>query len=664
MKNNLEHTNDQPKTTEAQIAVDGWAVLEELGKKDSENPQRKTLEEKAKEKNYYKNEDGVWMMHFDDDFGDGFGGGFDEKVEWFKLDEEYPDLAEKTEALADKYHVRYGDCGGLKKCIYMEAGRLENASDEHLEDIFSIAGSILFSTGGTEEILVGYESEDLSTIDKSLSEYYGATASRLSGEKLSSGDIMRIAECFVRNFDQNLLEGDFLDKLAEYSANAFSNPENKHKLISGITNGIEGIHKSESSGQLFGEYMEYASELVDDKEKVTKYDTRFDVFTRYVRGHGISEGTVEGFKNIIFPLMEQNDTEVAAILYGGNAYGTIENTYGVADYAEECLLSRHTPKDIDRLIRIYHEIPTSNYKKFEQNRKDAARLQGTIIGGRDFIHDERIGTNEVLSAIKDFYEHREDDNVEEYKKKLEELEEKYRYGILPYAFNLEAYEKPIEYMSDHNVADEGNPNERAIDILNRLVENTRPNLLEIPETKFPELNELMNNISPLLNEQTGEVRVDVREVGAAIAKMNNILTQKHNEQGVMPSTISAIAFLDKMAAYALRNTDSKDIQGLAFDPNFKEIVRFAQLTSSTEYNEQNFEGKYQQITKKISEAYGGDSVDKAIVADGYRILSQNILSNMQALGKNYASKRATERFTEAIWSGNLNDELIGLFQRV
>jgi len=174
----------------------------------------------------------------------------------------------------------------------------------------------------------------------------------------------------------------------------------------------------------------------------------------------------------------------------------------------------------------------------------------------------------------------------------------------------------------------------------------------------------MNNISPLLNEQTGEVRVDVREVGAAIAKMNNILTQKHNEQGVMPSTISAIAFLDKMAAYALRNTDSKDIQGLAFDPNFKEIVRFAQLTSSTEYNEQNFEGKYQQITKKISEAYGGDSVDKAIVADGYRILSQNILSNMQALGKNYASKRATERFTEAIWSGNLNDELIGLFQRV
>ena len=82
--------------------------------------------------------------------------------------------------------------------------------------------------------------------------------------------------------------------------------------------------------------------------------------------------------------------------------------------------------------------------------------------------------------------------------------------------NFEKYEQPIEYIAKHNVADAGSPDERAIDILNRLVENTRPNLIQAPATKYPELNDLMNDIVPLINEQTGEVRIDINEVGAAV----------------------------------------------------------------------------------------------------------------------------------------------------
>ena len=81
------------------------------------------------------------------------------------------------------------------------------------------------------------------------------------------------------------------------------------------------------------------------------------------------------------------------------------------------------------------------------------------------------------------------------------------------------------------------------------------------------------------------------------------------------------------------------------------------------YDESDFEGKYRQVVNKVSEAYGEDGVDSSVVAEGYRILSQNILNNMQALGKKYASKETTVRFRDAVWSGNLNDELIGLFQR-
>lgn len=496
-----------------------------------------------------------------------------------------------------------------------------------------------------------------------IDNYYKDTAQRMPDGKLSR-KIMGISECFVCNYSPKLNEGDFINKLSEYSAKALQSNTEQYLLIRGITSGIEGISQNEGSGKYFGEFMDYANELLGDKEKITKYDTRFDVITRYVRGHGIDEKTINGFRDIIFSLMEQKDSEVSAVLYGGNAYGTVKGHYGIADYVEECLLSTYEPGDIDKLIRIYHEIPTSDYKRFEQNRKDASRLQGTIIGGRDFIHDERIGANEVLSAIKDYYDNRNSEDSKKYKQKLEKLEEKYHFGVLPNALNFEKYEQPIEYIAKHNVADAGSPDERAIDILNRLVENTRPNLIQAPATKYPELNDLMKDIVPLINEQTGEVRIDINEVGAAVTAINELILKNRDKQGIYPSTISAIAFLDKMSTYALRGTKSKEIKELVFDPNFKEVVRFSQLTSSIGYNENDFEEKYNQVLRKVGEAYTGDKIDDSIAVEGYRILSQNILQNVQALGKKYSSKSTTKRFSEAIWSGNLSDELIGLFQRV
>ncbi|MBR5418863.1 hypothetical protein IK110_01260 [Candidatus Saccharibacteria bacterium] len=637
--------------SEAEKILGSMPSFEELNQENPGQPHRKTFQEKAEERNYYKNEDGEWTERFDD--------GFDESATWFKLDEEYPDLADKTEALAEELHVKYGDYGGLKRAVYEHAGTLSDADDAHLKDIFLIASSLAFSTGGTEDKLVSYSADELCAIRSFLENYYAETKRQMPNGELDR-DIKRMAECFVRKYTPKLVEGDFLEKFSEYSAKAFSGEDRTHcqSLMTGIERGINGLSANEESGKYFGGYMDYVDKLASERPD------DFEVLFHYVEHHGIDEKTVKGFKDIIFPLVRQGEPEVEAIATMGNTYGIIEGYYGIADYTEECLLSEYNPKDINKLLCIYHEMPTSDFRKFEQNRKDASRLQGTIIGGRDFIHDERAGVNEVLSAIKDYYDHRESEDVESYKQKLESLENKYRFGVLPNAFKLEEYEKPVEYMANQNAAEKGDPNERAIDILNRLVENTRPSLLEAPETKYPELNELMSQISPLVNEQTGEVRIDVSEVGAAIAKMNEILLEKRNEQGIMPSTISAIAFLDKMSAYALRNASAKEIRELAFDPNFKEILRFSQLTSSTEYDERSFENKCQQIVDKVSEAYGDDGVDTSIIADGYKLLSQNILGNMQALGKTYTSKKTTARFRDAIWSGNLSDELIGLFQKI
>lgn len=511
--------------------------------------------------------------------------------------------------------------------------------------------------------MVGYDSDKLEAIRDSLDSFYSRVAGFMPEHKLDRR-IMGIGECLVRNYNDRLIEGDFIKSLAKYSAEAFSDKSKGHKIIQGLESGIKGISENEDSGRLFNDYMNYYDELVENDDKITKYDTKSAVLSGYVRGHGVEPSTIKGFKDIIFPLMEQKDDEVLPIIEGGNAYGTSIGMYGIADYTEECLLSSYNPGEIDRLIRIYHEIPTSDYKKFEQNRKDAARLQGTIIGGRDFIHDERPGTNEMLAAIKDYYSHRNSDDSAKYKLRLKELEDKYHFGVLPNAFNIEEYEKPIKNMSEHNRAEKGNVNETALDILNRLIENTRPNLLEAPKTKNEELNGLMGSISPTMNERTGEVLVDFDKVGTAVAKMNEILSQNKGKQGIYPSTVSAIAFLDKMSAHALRNVSRKDLQELPFDPKFKEMVRFSQLTSSIEYNENDFENKYQQIVDKFSEAYGDDDVDSLKIVEGYQVLSQQILKNMLGLSKNYASKSVTARFSDAVWSGNLSDELIGLLDKI
>ena len=212
-------SNEKIKNTREEIAdgeeahpLEATDSFEEYMRKDVEGRRKKTVEEKAKEKGYYKKEDGTWWQAYDD--------GFDERVEWFKLDEEYPDLAERTEELAEKYHVNYNDHFGLKEYVYKNAVNLEEASDEHLTNIFRVAGAISYSTSGTEELLVGYDSDKLEAICGSLNSFYNRVANLMPEHKLDRR-IMGIGEYLVRNYNEKLVGNDFIESLAKYSAEAF-----------------------------------------------------------------------------------------------------------------------------------------------------------------------------------------------------------------------------------------------------------------------------------------------------------------------------------------------------------------------------------------------------------------------------------------------------------
>ena len=612
----------------------------------AETPRRKSWQEKAAEKGYVKNEKGVWMDGGDDD--DDFGG-WPEPVPGFKLDEEYPDLADKTEDLAAKFGNNYDDgVSGFKSAVYEHAKEVSQMSDNHLEMLFAVQSFIGNTSSRTAESLFSRSEVELDRISTLIANLNYDTKDA-QGDPQIARSVRKTAESVLNNYYPQLEHGDIRASLAKHA-------EAGHSSL--IDSTLFGCMLNESDGAYIGDYLDCLGDA-SEASKDSKLDRlKYEALRLYSAGHGVDERTVKGFNEVVFPLMEANDRNVESLMEISNNFGTVAGAYGIADYTIECLISKYEPGEINKMLRVYSEIPTSDFAKFEQNRMDASHLQGTIIGGRDFIHDERIGTHETLAAMLDYYNHKDDEDAAKYQARLQELEDQYGFGILPNALDLDRYDKPV------NTKKITDSDETAIDILRRLVKNTEAVPLETPETDDKELNDLLAEIHPLISEKSGAVRVDIGEIGPAITRLNQIITENRGKQGIMPSTVSAIAYLDKLSAYALRDCSKSELPELPFDPHFKEIVRFSQLTSSTSYSEREFEEHYNEILANSGGAYEDDQIDTRLTNEAYRTLHQWIVGNSNALASQYNKKDVTKRFSSAVWSGNLSDELIGLFERV
>ena len=607
-----------------------------------------SYQEKAARLNYYQDEKGVWREKND------FSDWADEEVSGFLLDVEYPELADRTEALAEQFGNRFDDTHGLKLAIYERADELSKASDEHLEAMMALnafVGDDLI----TNEKLTSYDEEALVELSTIISTINAESRERQT-DRLAERQVARTADYLINNYYEHMDEGDFVEKVAEHCTD--------YRIDYDMRVGLKGFKDNEVSGALFGDYLDYAKELNVEQKMAGKYMKYEQLLSSYVCGHGMREDTIDGFRNVVFPAIESGDPSLDCLRQGGNIFSTERYSWGIGDYTEQCLLSRYQPSDIDLLKRAYGEMPTSDFAKFEQNRRDACRLQEVIIGGRDFIHDERPGTHTVLAAIEAYYDHKDDEDAEKYRAKLEELSQQYPYGFYENALKLDRYDQPVTNLAKHEHGSIADESETAIDILRRLVKNTEPNPIETPKTNDEGLNDLLAKIDPIINAETGAVKVDLSEVGPAVSYMNELIRNNLGKQGIHPTIAEAISYLDKMSAFAVRGFEEKKIPEIAFDPQFKEIVRFAQLTSSTGYSEPAFEAKYAEIIRKSSEAYGGDSINTDMARDAMTGLHQWIAGNSGDLAKKYASKEATKRFSDAVWSGNLNDELIGLRERI
>lgn len=431
----------------------------------------------------------------------------------------------------------------------------------------------------------------------------------------------------------------------------------------------------------------YTTELGTRSLRPSDFKNTFNFFK--TRCHEKSAECINAAVERAIKLAEEDDPEIGVIRHSGRA--GISSTrwpldsigkFGTGEYILETLGSRSTPENIGRLQLIMKSIPSTDYAKYETTRIDATRIENKVIVGRSFIHDCAPEAHKLIKAMVEYYDAKNDPELLEKKEKeladtLQELRTKYGAGYKEkhenLIFDLENYDEPAgKYNStvgsDKKTSDEaynGNKGEeRAIDVLRRLEKNMEPTPIEAPKTKIPELNDAFDKLGQVpINEQTGELRIELKDLKDILNIINTYLIENRGKRTLYPSTIAAVTYIDKLSATVLKNLSKEEWQEIAFDPTFKEMLRFSQLTMSGEYDQDNFETYYSYLIKKAGKAFGEDEVDDEAVSKAFGIVQSQTLKNTEAVAKSFSNEQGREYLASAVWSGNLTHELIGLSEK-
>lgn len=443
--------------------------------------------------------------------------------------------------------------------------------------------------------------------------------------------------------------------------------------------------------------FEYANLILDlyngadgSTESLESVNKKIDAFCSYARPHSLDDEQMVGLRRL-FDRYDAGDPDAKILDLPVNSYGTERGRYGISDFTIGSQIRTIRPRNIQELIQGYREIPTSDQAKFMQNRIDAYALSHLIFLSRGFIHDEIPGAHEVLCALLAYY-----DADEEHRPQFEAearctISSKHLTSNVDfdhYGINLQNYERVVAYLEDYKYYGAGTPEaeeawdrsywpirgdyaagtpeaeevlragsgERAIDILRRLVKNTESDPIVPPECNDAQLNQLMQKIDVLVDPD-GVPKVELAEIGDLVTYVNQKLQAEAGQFSCDASLIRALSYTERLTTYAMRCVNEKDRRELFFDPNFKEVVKFRDLTSSfDDFDSQKFERFWADFSNISADA------DDKEVSEQYGKLSMHIYEQLSKLAARSQREHGIEagRRIMALWSGNLNHELIGL----
>lgn len=389
---------------------------------------------------------------------------------------------------------------------------------------------------------------------------------------LTEVDGTQAAKCYGMELASNLIKWDF-----EHGESSSSE---------------DLAEKTRQNREKIEKYVKASQELAPFMQEATPYDAeiRLKVMDLALEKE-FEPKFIEYLKAELFPKIERNDRELGSWTRGRN-FVRGEGRHRNFDF--DCLTAKVSPQNINKLLMQRRELPTSDTNRLEQNRVDALAIEHVVIPDHTFIHHEHPLTNDLLAAMVEYYDNRDSERAENARRKLEEIAKecpKGGYGRLDnYIYDYKNYEKRVQgEVKDDNAASRNYDNV-AIDILRRLAQNTKPDLMEIPQVEDAEWLELMSEAGIRLNPENGRMQVDWRGTGKLAKYVNDWLLERQGEYGLDPLKLNAIAFTERAATYALRGVSEKERRELPYDENFKEFVKLQELTGSYDkFNPEEFE---------------------------------------------------------------------------
>ena len=364
-----------------------------------------------------------------------------------------------------------------------------------------------------------------------------------------------------------------------------------------------------------------------------------------------------------------------------------------------CLAKSATASNICLLMEAYSELPGSNKSGFLQSRIDAIAIESAkLVPSRDFIHNEYPGSHDLVVAMLNYYDGMKDldsgefdddertEKEKELREKLESVLEKCR-SIEPHGydgfestiFDISRYDSMYEF-GDYDIEQGGGSAElaskagdkmSAIDILRRIERCTGRSFSAPPVSGveyYPQcggdnigedgqprlsIDELARAVFDTLAQKTNsdgtiEVSEDVdlrsAEFRRFMTGINEYLMENNGKAVLTPELIALLSWASDLAKYSLRSLPDREVSQLPYDPAFKEIVRFNELTMGDGYNHQSFESFWQSFerTPYVSAANETGVSENSAVSQAMTDLQTRELGRARAQMRIYDSLRRAE----------------------
>lgn len=287
---------------------------------------------------------------------------------------------------------------------------------------------------------------------------------------------------------------------------------------------------------------------------------------------------VGAIKNVV-PVIKNGKNKILNSV--GNIWGTDISDHGSSGFVFRCLTSKVTPYNITRLCRIAEQIPSSDENRFEQIRLDAIAVNDAFPRLRSYIHNQQPQQHKLLKRMVLYYDAVKGLNPE--------LDVSYRTAKLQRIVNYIEANSPDYNISaddlfnikkyDAQTRDSQSNQTTNIEVLRRLMNNTTPRTLETPQINDPYTKHLLEE---LMDIEFPFVRHDT--YGLYLQKLNNHLERKMKAGsiGIQPKTINSILWSERRGFLLLQDMDA-GYQLHAFKtPWFKDILRFYELTNSSQ----------------------------------------------------------------------------------